>query len=253
MFPTRLTLATLSLSLFAACGDADVDAPIRQTAIYSGVDDAHLQRTLDVLSARDVGTLLINGMAASGDSRTTCPMIATSGPTTTVTGNDCVSEGGARFAGRLVLTNVEPLFGSNPAYDPTKPSTIIAEDFTVTEGTAVDRLNGTLTLSADDGDGGRTFDAVLDATVDGIAAHSDLTYDCDATDLCTVIAGSWVDIDIVGAATVEGTFRRDEPPTGAITAIGAETLVLDVAASTDRCHRFRIDGGAARELCRAPT
>lgn len=243
--PRLASLAALPLSLLVACDDPD-----RKTATFSTADDAHLRRAVEVIRAGDAGQLFIPALFLAGEhDPTACPSITTVGNVTTITGG-CTDDDGDRFEGRIVATNFQGAFTELPSYDPTQPTVAVAEGFTATTDTQTVSLDGRVS-SAPRGatpEEGMRLEALIDATIDGLHAHTDATYDCDATDLCTLAGGSWVDIDGVGAAELSGTYRYDEPRTGAITATGAETLVIDVVASTD-CIAFTIDGGAVRQLC----
>ena len=244
--PTLIAALSASL-LVAACSD-ETD---RTTAKFSTADAAHLERALGVIGANDVGSLLIVGMFVAGSDEPGCPSITTTGNVTTVAGG-CNAEDGTRLEGQIVVTNVQGIFTSNPSYDPSKPSTVEAKDWTAIDvGAPAQSITGKVTMTNTGGvaDNGGTLTGTVDADVDGIFAHSDITYTCDATDHCTHGGGSWVDIDGVGMAELSGTWGFDEPRSGAITATGAETLVLDMAASTDDCRVFRIGGGANQMVC----
>lgn len=234
--------AIVSTSLFAAaCSDDD-----EATATFSTLDAAHLDRALDLTAGTDLASLYVTGLFVSGaNDPTACPAFVTAGNVTTVTGG-CTNDDGARLEGRIVITNMPALFGENPSYDPTQPSVVEAFDWTASGGDSSGGIDGKVTLTASES--GSVLAGEAEATVDGIAAHSAYTMTCDETDLCT-LSNAWFDADGVGRANLSGTFRFDEPATGAITAAGAETLVLDVAAGTADCRTFRIGDAAPREVC----
>ncbi|MBK9035683.1 MAG: hypothetical protein IPL61_31275 [Myxococcales bacterium] len=249
---TRSTLlAALSASLvLGACTD-ETD---HTSAKFSSADAAHLERALDVAAASDLGQLYVVGAFIAGANEPGCPSFVTTGNVTTVTGG-CTNDDGTRLEGRIIATNVQGIFTTNPSYDPSKPSTVEAEAWTATDpGAPAESIDGKVTLTNVGGvaDNGEVFDGAADAALGGIAAHSEIAFTCDATHLCTHSEDSWVDIDGVGAATLAGTWRLGEPRTGTITATGAETLVLDIGASTDECRMYRIDGGATQMVCDAP-
>lgn len=241
----RLLLSSASAALLlAACGESHDDAR------FSTADSAHLDRALDVIEAGDAGQLLLIGVFTSGENRTGCPTITSAGPVTTIT-TDCVNDAGNLVRGRIVVTNMPSAIDENPAYDPLKPSSVEAFDLSVTEDDQVQRLDGKVTIGVRDADYIGTLEARVDATVDGLTAHTDVTYGCDETDLCTFGDDSWFDVDGIGAATLSGTFRFDDPRYGSIVATGIETLVLDVAASGDGCRAVTIDG-QSRSTCEPP-
>lgn len=249
---TRSTLlAALSTSLvLGACTD-ETD---RTTAKFSTADAAHLERALDVVGANDLAQLYLVGAFIAGTNQPGCPSFVTTGNVTTVTGG-CTTDDGARLEGRFIATNMQGIFTTNPSYDPSKPSSVEAEAWTVTDPSAPgpESIDGKVTVTNVGGvaGNGAALEGAADVDLGGIAAHSELSFSCDATDLCTHGKDSWVDIDGVGAATLAGTWRFDEPRTGTVTATGAETLVLDIGASTDECRMYRIDGGATQMVCDA--
>ncbi len=245
-----LAAALVSTSLLTmACGGDDHD-----TAKFTGLDNAHLDRALAAMTGGDVGSLYVVGMFISGGSSTECPTITSSNNVTTVHGG-CTTSDGDKLEGSIVATNLPGVFTTNPSYDPSKPGTVVADGWKATSATGeVQSIDGEVTIKNTGGvaDNGGTVSGWADSLLDGLAAHTEISWTCDATDLCSIGGDAWFDIDGVGAATLSGTFRMDDPRTGAIDAKGAETLTLDVAASTDECRTYKINGGAPQQRCDEP-
>lgn len=242
--------AALSTSLFAAaCGGDD-----HSTAKFTGADAAHLDRALAAAAGSDLGSVYVVGAFVAGTTQPGCPAFAYADNVTTVTGGGCVNEDGVKLEGKFVITNMQGFFSPTPAYDPTKPSIVEAQDWKATapDGT-YDAIDGKVTMNLTGGqvDNGGVISGAVEARVDGIDTHTDAGWSCDATDLCTYAEDSWIDVDGIGAATLSGQFRFDDPRTGSIVATGAETLTIDVAASTDECRAYRIGNGALQMRCDA--
>jgi hypothetical protein len=243
--PRFFLTAALSTSLFAAaCGGDD-----HSTAKFTGADAAHLDRALSAIAGGDLGSVVLVGAFVAGTTQPGCPAFAYANNVTTVSGGGCVNEDGVKLEGKFVITNMQGLFQEVPEYDPTKPSVVEAQDWKATapDGT-YDSIDGKVTMTPAAGAGGAITGAV-EARIDGIDTHTDAGWSCDATDLCSYAEDSWIDVDGIGAATLSGQFRFDDPRTGAITATGAEILTLDVAASTDECRAYRIGDGALQMRC----
>lgn len=239
--------AVVSTSLFAAACSDDAD---HSSATFSTLDDAHLARALDLTAGRDLASLYVTGLFVAGanDPAPACPAFLTTGNVTTVTGG-CTNDDGVRLEGRFVITNMPGFFDSNPTYDPTQPSVVEAIDWKTTDADGVvEGIDGKVTVTGS-AETAMVLTGAADATLDGIAAHLEMSTSCDDTDLCTLADGAFFEIDGVGAATLAGTYRFDEPRTGTITATGADTLVLDVAAGTDTCRTYRIGSAAPVQLC----
>jgi|JI6StandDraft_1071083.scaffolds.fasta_scaffold38837_4 hypothetical protein len=239
--------AVVSTSLFAA---ACSDDPSREGLTFSTLDAAHLERALDLTAGRDLSMLYVTGLFVSGanEPAPACPVFVSTGNVTTVTGG-CTSDDGARFEGRIVITNMPALFGESPTYDPTQPSVIEAIDWKATDADGlVQGIDGKLTATGD-ADSAVSMTGAVDATLDGITAHLEMSTSCDDADRCTMADGSFFEIEGLGAATLSGSYGFADPPSGAITATGAETLVLDVAAGTDTCRTYRIGSAAPVQLC----
>jgi hypothetical protein len=245
--PRWFLFAALSTSLLAAaCGGDD-----HSTAKFTGADTAHLDRALQVASGRDLASVWLVGAFVAGANQQGCPSIVTVNSVTTVTGG-CTNEDGARLDGKFIITNVQGIFSSTPSYDPSKAGTVVAQGWKVTNaGGAVESVDGTVTITNTGGvaDNGGVVAGSVDTRLDGIDAHTEAAWSCDVSDLCSYTADSWFDIDGVGAATLSGQFRFDDPRTGSIVATGAEILTIDVAASTDECQAFRIGDGAVQTRC----
>jgi hypothetical protein len=244
--PTLLLATMSTAALGAGCSDGDD----HQTAEFATASDAQLRRTIGAMRVGDLATLYIIGAFTSGTNSDACPGIVSSGAVTTITGG-CTNDDGDRLDGRIVVTNVQPVFATNPSYDPAQPSTVEAFDFTVVGTDGTESIDGkvTQTVTGGSADNGGVVTGSTDVTVEGIAVHSEIGFSCDASELCTLRDESWIDVDGLGGAVLTGTFRFDDPATGTITATGADTLVMDVATTDDDCVTFRIDGGATRQLC----
>jgi hypothetical protein len=246
---STLWISVLSLSMsLGACASDDDDPVGPATASFAGRDDAHLHRAAFAAVGGDAFYLLLFGSSFTSDDTAACPAVRTTGAVTTVTGG-CVTTDGVRLDGTLTLTNVDGVFTRNPAYDPSKPSTIVAAGWRDDGGDGFDAIDGTLTLTPSGA--GMIRDLDLDATLKGLRAQIDATYDCAADNVCTFAAGSRLDVDGIGAADLSGTFRFDEPLTGTITLSGADQMIVDVATSTERCFKVAVAGAAARPACAA--
>ncbi len=246
--PRFLLTAALSSSLFAAaCGGDD-----HSTAKFTGADTAHLDRALAAAAGSDLGSLYVVGAFVAGTTQPGCPAFAFADNVTTVTGGGCLTEDGVKLDGKFVITNMQGFFSETPGYDPSKPSVVEAQDWTATapDGT-VESIDGKVTMTNTGGQAGNggVIAGVAEARIDGIDTHTDVSWSCDATDLCSYAEDSWIDVDGIGAATLSGQFRFDEPRTGSIVATGEETLTIDVAASTDECRAYRIGDGALQMRC----
>lgn len=242
--PRFFLTAALSTSLFAAaCGGDD-----HSTAKFTGADAAHLDRALAAAAGSDLGSVYVVGAFVAGTTQPGCPAFAYANNVTTVTGGGCVNEDGVKLEGKFVITNVQGIFQEVPEYDPSKPSVVEAQDWKATapDGT-YEGIDGTVTMTTSANGG--VISGAVEARVDGIDTHTDAGWSCDASDLCSYAEDSWIDVDGIGAATLAGQFRFDDPRTGSIVATGAETLTLDVAASTDDCRAYRIGNGAVQMRC----
>lgn len=242
----RISLLALTLSL-GACADGDDDgpAPAPNTGVFAGQDDPHLHRAAFAAVGGDVFYLGFGAALYAGDASATCPAVTTAGGVTTVTGG-CVTDAGAHLAGRLTLTNVEGVAGG-PAYDRSKPSIIEAEGWQDDGGDGLAAIDGTFTLTRTAT--GESRVARLDSTALGIRAQLDVTYDCAADGMCTIAAGSQLQVDGIGATAMAGSFRFDEPLVGSITLAGTDQMVIDVATSAERCFRVAVAGAAPHDAC----
>jgi len=242
--PALLSSLLLSTSLLTACGtDAEPDPDQDLNAEFSSADELHRARAISTALGFDYGMAYFVGAAYSGlDEPDGCPRIVTDGSVTTVTGG-CDGDSG-RFDGRIVLDNVPQLFGGEDANDPTKPQVLTFEAFETEDEDGAWTIDGEIRLADL-----TQVSAQLALGIDGLNASSDLRMTCEAQD-CTAGAGSWVDVEGVGTASVSGTWNLDsDDPSGKVTLTGAEVLVVDLDAAADGCIPYSIDGAAAGELC----
>lgn len=254
MIRTSRLLATLVLPtslLAAACGD---DPAGHRTANFAQADQVHLERAIDTAQARDLGELLFIGNIAFGVNREGCPSFVTTGNVTTVTGG-CTNGSGTRLEGTFEITNMAGSDEPNPLYDATQPSTVVANAWTVTSAEGeVASIDGRLEFHADPTTRAVTMSGLVDVVDEGLSVHVDAGYDCDETELCTILDGSWYSVSGLGEAELSGTFRYDDPSTGAITSQGVDALVIDVPGSADGCVSYTVGGGAPQNTCpSAPT
>src|SRR5262245_42113147 len=117
-FPSSSVLAVVAL---AGCSDP---AP---PARFADATPAQLKRAYAAATGHElIETFVFLGLPFSGRNEpTSCPSIVTNGQDTTVTFDCTVMEGG-RMDGSIELHNV-PADRRNPAYDPSKPSTMRIE------------------------------------------------------------------------------------------------------------------------------
>ena len=162
-----------------------------------------------------------------------CPAIVTTGLDTAVTGG-CVTENGERFDGSIAIHNL-PDFDGTPPDDPTQPSSVEL-DFQATSSTG-ERIayNGRVELDF------RSMRIQGDLTLDldDLESTSRVTLDCGVGP-CTASPGSEIEISGLGGASVEGTWRFDDSPSGRVTVRGADVLVLDMAGRDGRCVPYQI-------------
>lgn len=237
----RLALiASLSASLFAAaCADDGHDS-----ATFATATDVQLRRAIDVARFQDAGLMFEIAGALFGANATGCPAASTTGLVTTVT-TDCTTANGWTVTGKLVITNFG--FESEPARDPSQPSSIEAFDLRATRSSEFQTLDGKVEARFDGPteDDGFHISASIDVADSNLTAHTDGVMVCDASDQCHD-EDAWIDVDTLGDATIDAApFTGD---TAKLTLRGQDTLVLDMVRDDQGCFTMTIDG-APRQLC----
>jgi hypothetical protein len=245
---TNRFLRTLSFSLLTlAAGAALTGCPgTEHDARFADATDQQLERAYAASSGSDLASALVIGMLLSGGTSDpgACPTIATDGQDTTVTGG-CTTDDGDRWDGTIEIHNLPAAFADNPAYDPTAPGSI-AFDLRITplEGEVVE-LSGSVELDEE----AQTITGDLTVDSDGLATTSRLALGCDDDNLCTASPDSELEIEGLGGAAVEGTWRMADPPTGTISLRGADVLVFDLATrDADGCVAYEV-GDATGTVC----
>jgi hypothetical protein len=230
--------STLLLGTLTAC-------PTMEDARFSKASARQLQRTFAASSGKDAQTLAGLGVLISGRNEPTkCPRIVTSGATTTASG-PCMTTDGT-WEGTLTTENVQGAT-PNPAYDPTKPSTVRLEGLAIVNSSGQrGSLDGAVTFDKN----AHTLDSELTITdPDGVGTTASLHLTCDQNNLCTA-GSSTVDVHDLGLAHIEGAWHVDAPFAGSITLRGSETLVFDIAGTTTaRCVPFSIDSSPKGQVC----
>lgn len=245
---TRLLLpllATSSLLTLVGCPDSTPPAPI--TGQFGAADEVHLVRALMSASGTDamIPWFIASGYA-SGEGLPSCPAIVRDGATITVTGG-CDTDDG-RVEGRLVMQNVPGLLGGGTDHDPDAPQVLTFEDFSVVDADGPLFLDGTTRTDP----ATRTTTSDLTIDVGGIWSRSKLTLTTGTDGRTTAAAGSLIDVEGLGEASVSGTWSlAKSAPSGQLTLTGEQVLVFEIAdAATDTdCIPYTIEGGDAGELC----
>lgn len=229
MIPLRFTSLLLASSLLsvvalAGCSESDVSS---EEARFADATPAQLERVYSAASARDlVAAMLLSAQFSGQNAPGACPAIVTVGQDTTVTGG-CTTEDGVRVDGSIAMHN---LFGLEEdfAYDPTHPSSIEL-DFRVTtsQGERID-LDGRIELEKFEQ---FRFQGDLTISAGGVASTSRLTLDCNS-EPCTALPGSEIELSDLGGGSVEGAWLGGSD--GSVTVRGADVLVIDVAADSDK-------------------
>jgi hypothetical protein len=233
--------AALTIAALPACGGDD-------GATFAKASPEQLQRAFQAGSGADAGSVLLIGLFLSGaDDPTACPRLATQGAVTTVTGG-CTDAEGVRFDGSIRIDNLPGFFEENPAFDPSRPSRVTADDFRVRDGDQTTSIDGSVELDWS------TSVATIDLTIGfgGITTTSQLVLREDRlADTSTADAGSSISVSGLGSAEVSGTWSLGgDFPEGAMTLRGADTIVFDIGGTTaDGCIPYRISSGATGQLC----
>jgi hypothetical protein len=240
-------LASSSLLSFAACGGDDGNVTPEYDADFASADDAHLMRALGAGIGMDakLAHFTVAGYASfpiDDDTGLSCPTFARSGDQVTVTGG-CTMDDGTRIEGRIIYSNVAPIFPSND-YDPSKPTSITFEDYSMEDDDGLFAYDGTLRIEPSGATSANLTVTMLDITV-----RSKLEVTC-ADGECTVDDDSWIDVDDLGGARVEGTWPFDATMWGgAVTLRGAQVLEMDTADATGDCLPYSLDG-VEKMICR---
>lgn len=236
------SLSSLLLTL-AACGDGDSGTPAR----FSSATELQRQRALIAGTGMDAAFgFLIGSFLTATPAESTCPRIAQSGLTTTAT-FDCTDDSGQRIDGTVILTNVASVFGGGPETDPTKDSSVVFQGYHAHDPDPTQELafDGRIVLHPD-----QNLVVELDAQLNGLAVVTDATFTSADGDLTTAVAGSSVELEGLGRATIEGAWHATgDTASGAIELHGADVLRADFDAMVDGCIPLTIDGQSAGQLC----
>jgi len=156
----RFTHLCLSALLVAAAALAGCN---EQQARFADATPAQIDRAYSASSGIDLGLGVLIATAWSGlNDSTSCPAVVTQGQDTTVSGG-CTGDDGTRLDGSIAIHNLPGLV-DNPAYDPSKSSSV-EFDFRVTPPGAEEvGFNGHVDLDPS----GVTDDLTLNA--EGIAS-----------------------------------------------------------------------------------
>jgi hypothetical protein len=231
----------LTLSALAGCpGGSDHDAT------FAEATPVQLERAFQAASGGDGGSAYIIGMFISQQTSEpgACPSIVTEGSTTTLTGG-CTTDGGEVIEGRIVVENVPPFFSEDPDIDPEALQRVTYEDFSIEEGEEDVFVDGVVELDPV----AQRVSVALTLRTLGVEVRSDLSLSCDDTDLCTPDGGAEIEIDGLGGAGIEGTWRLDEPAEGSLTLRGADTVTYAIGEMVDECVPYTLADGSTGEVC----
>ena len=237
-WPSR-GIPALLLSL-AACGDSTSDP-----AKFASATDLQRQRAVVAGSGTEAAfAFLVGSFATSPDEGSSCPTLSTSGATTTATFN-CTDDEGNRIDGRIVATNVGSILGGGLAPDPTRDAVLTFDGFHQHGATAEQALifDGTITMRPD-----QKLVISMASTLGGLEAVTDATF-LSSDGLTTASAGSSVEVEGLGSATISGTWFNGEEPAGTLVLEGADVLRAAYGDKVDGCVPLTVDGQAAGELC----
>ncbi len=236
----RLFLApVLAATLLAACGGDAHDS-----ATFATATDEQLLRVIEVSRFYDAEEMLevaqLFGLNEPG-----CPAVSTTGQVTTIT-SDCTNESGWTISGRVVITNFG--FDSEPARDPSQPSSVEAFGLRATRAGQLQTLDGKVELVLHGPSEGSPFDLVasVDVTNSNLPSHTEGAIRCGTGEQCRY-DGAWIGVETLGEAEVDdGAF--DDGGTVAVTLQGQSTVVISPGRDADDCFALTIDG-AARQVC----
>lgn len=242
---TLLSYSIPATILFTvACGDGGT-AGEGGTAKFESATEAQRQRAVIAGGGIDGVLTYLNGSFLSlypDDSA--CPTIAKAGDVITATFN-CTMDDGKRVDGRLIATNVPSFLGGGN--DPTKASSVEAEGYVEHGATPAEsvRLDGLVVVQPD-----QSMTIALTAQLSGISVVTDATFEAAANEQMTAAAGSSIEVDGLGSASIHGTWSMtSETPSGALELRGADALRADFDRTVDGCTPLTVDGKAAGQIC----
>ena len=210
-----------------ACGGN----PIEHDAVFAtqSPDNGDLVDTAtgDVLSI-----FVLVGFLLS-DAQTTCPSIETSGNVVTITGG-CSDSDGDRFEGSARLENV------GAAYDSSKLSRVVYNDFSIQTDSDRVLLDGEVTLPSQGQPSAKvSFDALVESQ--GKAIEMIGSFSCDPqTERCSWSKTS-ASLSGTGGFGLEGSWQ-DEPESAPIALKGANEMTIDLNANTAGCVSVAVEG-----------
>jgi hypothetical protein len=240
LFYSLLTAATFQLT--ACGGDAEPADPIH----FAQSTDVQRQRAVVAGVGGDaaMGFIMASIMTSVPPEQSACPAITRSGDTVTATGG-CAQPDGDRVEGRVVAKNLPGFLGGGN--DPSKPAVVTFEDFHLDDSSDDNEdwiFDGTLTLNPD-----ASMTADLHTTMLGIEAWCDATWNRTA-DRSTARAGSAIELEGLGRATIEGSWNMDsDAPAGTLELHGADVLRANFGATANDCVPLTIDGAPAGQFC----
>jgi hypothetical protein len=232
-------LASTLLPFTVACGDS------AEPARFADATPEQLEHALHVAQGgdRDIALRFAAGFAG-GNAPDACPSVVTDGDVTTVTGG-CVDENGERVEGSIVIENMNGILA--PDRDPTRPGRAVFDELvTIGDDGAELVLDGTVELNPTN----PVLVVDLAVTTGDARTVSDLSLHCDDDGICELGDGSAIELDGLGAATIEGLWSTTLP-IGAVFVHGADTVIFDISASEGTgCVDYHLDDGTVGQLCR---
>ena len=241
----------LLLSLLVAIGCASSPGsgtPGGPAANFQMASTSQLGAVLDAATGRNAWQSAFGLSLALAAYRNppSCPAVQGSGTSWTITGG-CTDRDDTTWSGKATISNAPGFNGQAAAgYDPSRPTTIAFDMWTVAGGGSGTTLDGTvayadlrLVSEADSYPAFSSLESALTVTTAHITTSEQVHLALDPTGW-SLTSPSWLELDGLGSATLSGAWSDGSTPSGTLTVHGADDLVFDFTQLQQECVGYTI-------------
>lgn len=206
-----------------------------------------LGAVLDAASGRNAwqGAFNLSLALAAYANPPSCPGIQGAASAWTISGG-CTDRDDATWSGKVTISNAPGFNEASAGYDPSKPTTIAFDHWTVAGGGSGTTFDGTVDFTnlgvVSNEDSYPTFSS-LDSTLAVTTSHittSEHVHLAEDPTGWSFTKPSSLELDGLGSATLSGAWSDGSTPSGMLTLHGADDLVFDFTQLQQECVGYTV-------------